>query len=189
MAEQATEPNNVETQEVQQTESNEQPAADKTVLPEVQVNQVKPRDFSDDGSFSNRTDTWKAVFQTWRDNPKMMLIGNGVNQTGSKIGKYISWAPGGVAVHNTYLQWAADFGLIGLAIQLVFLILSVWQTLRVFFSSRRPRGALGLCMTVLVSLIVGLMESAPLSAMMPINLMFMFALAQLSSMQHELSEK
>ena len=141
-----------------------------------------------DGSFSNRTDIWRAVFMFWRDNPKMMMIGNGVNQTGYKIGQYISWTDG-IAVHNAYLQWAADFGLIGLVPQIVFLAIAVWQTIRVFFAPKRPRGALGLCMMAFASLLIGMMESATLSAMLPINLMFMFALAQLSAMSRDVAKK
>lgn len=52
----------------------------------------------------------------------MMLIGNGVGHTGSKIVEgTIHEESGAVAVHNTYLQWAADFGLIGFALEAVFL--------------------------------------------------------------------
>ena len=141
-----------------------------------------------DGSFSDRTDIWRAVFMFWRDNPKMMMIGNGVNQTGHKIGQYISWTDG-IAVHNAYLQWAADFGLIGLVPQIVFLAIAVWQTIRVFFAPKRPRGALGLCMMTFAGLLIGMMESATLSAMLPINLMFMFALAQLSAMSRDAAKK
>ena len=124
----------------------------------------------------------------WHDNPKMMMIGNGVNQTGHKIASYLPWG-NGVAVHNAYLQWAADFGLIGLAPQIVFLAIAVWQTIRVFFAPRRPRGALGLCMMAFAGLLVGMMESATLNAMLPINLMFMFALAQLSAMSRDVAKK
>ena len=166
-----------------------QEAAAEPTVPEIQISEVQARVLANtDGSFSNRTDIWRAVFMFWRDNPKMMMIGNGVNQTGHKIGQYISWTDG-VAVHNAYLQWAADFGLIGLAPQIVFLAIAVWQTIRVFFASKRPRGALGLCMMAFAGLLVGMMESATLNAMLPINLMFMFALAQLSAMSRDVAKK
>lgn len=164
-------------------------AAAEPAVPEIQISEVQARVLANtDGSFSNRTDIWRAVFMLWHDNPKMMMIGNGVNQTGHKIGQYISWTDG-VAVHNAYLQWAADFGLIGLAPQIVFLAIAVWQTIRVFFASKRPRGALGLCMMAFAGLLIGMMESATLSAMLPINLMFMFALAQLSAMSRDIAKK
>ena len=166
-----------------------QEAAAEPAVPEIQISEVQARVLANtDGSFSNRTDIWRAVFMLWHDNPKMMMIGNGVNQTGHKIGQYISWTDG-VAVHNAYLQWAADFGLIGLVPQIVFLAIAVWQTIRVFFASKRPRGALGLCMMAFAGLLIGMMESATLSAMLPINLMFMFALAQLSAMSRDIAKK
>ena len=164
-------------------------AVAEPAVPDIQVSQVRARALDNaDGSFSNRTDIWRAVFMFWRDNPKMMMIGNGVNQTGHKIGQYISWTDG-VAVHNAYLQWAADFGLIGLVPQIVFLAIAVWQTIRVFFAPKRPRGALGLCMMAFAGLLVGMMESATLNAMLPINLMIMFALAQLSAMSRDVAKK
>ena len=174
---------------VEAAESPVQEAAAEPAVPEIQISEVQARELANtDGSFSNRTDIWRAVFMLWHDNPKMMMIGNGVNQTGYKIGQYISWTDG-VAVHNAYLQWAADFGLIGLAPQIVFLAIAVWQTIRVFFASKRPRGALGLCMMAFAGLLIGMMESATLNAMLPINLMFMFALAQLSAMSRDIAKK
>ena len=166
-----------------------QEAAAEPTVPEIQISEVQARVLANtDGSFSNRTDIWRAVFMLWHDNPKMMMIGNGVNQTGHKIASYLPWG-NGVAVHNAYLQWAADFGLIGLVPQIVFLAIAVWQTIRVFFAPRRPRGALGLCMMAFAGLLVGMMESATLNAMLPINLMFMFALAQLSAMSRDVAKK
>lgn len=179
----------VEEAPVESVEPPVQEAAAEPTVPEIQISEVQARVLANtDGSFSNRTDIWRAVFMLWRDNPKMMMIGNGANQTGHKIGQYISWTDG-VAVHNAYQQWAADFGLIGLAPQIVFLAIAVWQTIRVFFASKRPRGALGLCMMAFAGLLVGMMESATLSAMLPINLMFMFALAQLSAMSRDIAKK
>lgn len=179
----------VEEAPVESVEPPVQEAAAEPTVPEIQISEVQARVLANtDGSFSNRTDIWRAVFMLWRDNPKMMMIGNGANQTGHKIGQYISWTDG-VAVHNAYLQWAADFGLVGLVPQIVFLAIAVWQTIRVFFASKRPRGALGLCMMAFAGLLIGMMESATLSAMLPINLMFMFALAQLSAMSRDIAKK
>ena len=191
-AETPVEPNAEETPVEAPVEAAEPPvqeAAAEPAVPEIQISEVQARELANtDGSFSNRTDIWRAVFMLWHDNPKMMMIGNGVNQTGYKIGQYISWTDG-VAVHNAYLQWAADFGLIGLVPQIVFLAIAVWQTIRVFFASKRPRGALGLCMMAFAGLLIGMMESATLNAMLPINLMFMFALAQLSAMSRDIAKK
>lgn len=43
-------------------------------------------------------------------------------------------------------------------------------------------------MMTFASLLIGMMESATLSAMLPINLMFMFALAQLSAMSRDVAK-
>ncbi len=139
-----------------------------------------------DSTFSDRTSIWKNVLKLWRQEPKLMLIGNGVGRTGSKIVEgTIHEANGAVSVHNTYLQWAADFGLIGFALQLVFLTIALRQTIRVFFSAKRQPGALALCMCVASALAVGMMESTTLGDMTPTNLVFMYALAQLSAMSRE----
>ncbi len=115
----------------------------------------------------------------------MMLVGNGIGQTGSKIVKgTIHEQSGAVAVHNAYLQWAADFGLIGFALEAVFLVIALVRRARV--SLQKSGSAVYWCfMTAAAALAVGMMESAPLSAMTPINITFMFALAQLAGMSRE----
>lgn len=139
-----------------------------------------------DSTFSDRTTIWKNVLRTWQEEPKMMIIGNGVGHTGSKIVEgTIHEQNGAVAVHNTYLQWAADFGLIGFALEAVFLVIALRQALHVFFAKERARGAVAMVMMVVAALAVGMMESATLGAMTPINIVFMFALAQLAGMSRE----
>lgn len=139
-----------------------------------------------DSTFSDRTTIWKNVLKFWREEPKMMLIGNGVGHTGSKIVEgTIHEESGAVAVHNTYLQWAADFGLIGFALEAVFLVIALRQALHAFLAKERERSVLVLIMTAAAALAVGMMESTTLGAMTPINLVFMFSLAQLAGMSRE----
>ena len=143
-----------------------------------------------DSTFSDRTTIWKNVLKTWQEEPKMMIIGNGVGHTGSKIvAGTIHEQNGAVAVHNTYLQWAADFGLIGFALMVVFLVIALRQALRVFCAKERARGAVAMCMMTAAALAVGMMESATLGAMTPINIVFMFALAQLAGMSREIASR
>ena len=140
-----------------------------------------------DSTFSDRTNIWKNVFKLWKAEPKLMLIGNGVGNTGRKIVEgTIHEENGAVTVHNSYLQWTADFGLIGAALQLVFLVIALRQALRVLLAEKRQSGALALCMCVAAALAVGLMESTTLGDMTPTNLVFMYALAQLSAMNREM---
>ena len=140
-----------------------------------------------DSTFSDRTNIWKNVFKLWKAEPKLMLIGNGVGNTGRKIVEgTIHEENGAVTVHNSYLQWTADFGLIGAALQLVFLVIALRQALRALLAKKRQSGALALCMCVAAALAVGLMESTTLGDMTPTNLVFMYSLAQLSAMNREM---
>lgn len=135
-----------------------------------------------DATLSGRTDVWKNLFRLWREEPKHFLIGNGVGRTGSRVVEgTIHEQNGAVALHNTYLQFIADFGLVGFLLLCAFAAAILRPVLRVFFGKRSGRGYLPLCMLVLASLLTGMMESAPLGAMTPMNLALFFALALLGA--------
>ena len=145
-----------------------------------------------DASFSGRTEIWMSLFRLWADNPKYLLIGNGVGRTGSQVVVgTMHEALGGVSIHNTYLQYIADFGLIGFAMKAVFLLLVLRKAVAVFFAAgkRTCAGGRSLCMAVVACLVTGMMESAPLGGMTPMNLTLYFALAQLMAMGRELERK
>lgn len=142
-----------------------------------------------DGTFSERTIIWSNLFKLWQVNPKHMLIGNGVGRTGSRIVQGTVHENGGaVAVHNTYLQYIADFGLIGFGLLVAFLCIIFVPVLRVFFArgAHRAPGYTALCMLVMVCLMTGMMESQPMGCMTPMNVMTFFALALLARRGHEL---
>lgn len=135
-----------------------------------------------DASFSDRTTIWKNLVKLWRENPKHLLIGNGVGRTGSRIVEgTVHEENGAVAVHNTYLQFIADFGLIGFILQLAFFAVIAGPVLRAFYdrSAGRFAGAHALSAMVVAALATGMMESAPLGAMTPMNLVLYLALAML----------
>ncbi|MDO5300326.1 MAG: O-antigen ligase family protein [Clostridia bacterium] len=135
-----------------------------------------------DATLSGRTDVWMNLIRLWREEPKHFLIGNGVGRTGSRVVEgTIHEANGAVAIHNTYLQFVADFGLVGMLLLCVFVATILRPVLRVFFGGRSGSGYLALCMLVLASLLTGMMESAPLGAMTPMNMMLFFALALLTA--------
>jgi len=143
-----------------------------------------------DSTLSGRTDVWKNLFRLWKDNPKHFLIGNGVGRTGSRVvDGTIHEEAGSVSLHNTYLQHTADFGLIGTLILAVFYIMLVKPLLGVFFArdERRKPGYAALCMLVIACLATGMMESAPLGAMSPMNMILMFALALLAGRARDLA--
>ena len=137
-----------------------------------------------DATFSDRTALWKNLFAYWRSNPKYLLMGNGVGRTGSLIVEgTIHQEAGGVAVHNTYLQLLADFGLVGAALTLAFFITLLRPALRLFFAPRGEgfAGGRALLMMVLAILATGMMESQPLGVMSPMNMMLYYAFAVISA--------
>ena len=143
-----------------------------------------------DATFSDRTTIWKNLFELWKDNPKHMIIGNGVGRTGSRVVKgTIHEEAGAVQLHNTYLQHTADFGLVGSALLALFFILLLRPVLRVFFAkgeARKP-GYTALCMLVIAMLATGMMESAPLGGLSPANKMLFFSLALLAGRGEDLA--
>lgn len=145
-----------------------------------------------DATFSFRTEIWKNLFDYWRENPKYLLIGNGVGRTGRHIVHGTVYeALGSIAVHNTYLQWIADFGMIGFALQAAFLLMAAGHAITVFLGREGVRtssipGGRAMCMVAVGTLATGMMESAPLGAMTPTNLALYFALAQLCGMSREM---
>lgn len=131
-----------------------------------------------DASFSARTEIWANLFRLWRENPKVLLIGNGVGRTGSLVVRGTSQESlGAIALHNTYLQFAADFGLIGFGLHVLFFLLILARCLRAYLrGGARSDGMLSLSMLVLAILAIGMMESAPLGEMTITNVLLFFAL-------------
>ena len=161
-------------------------AAEETARPAAQGDSVVREGI--DASFSDRTTIWKNLFALWRENPKHLLIGNGVGRTGSRIvAGTIHEENGAVAVHNTYLQFIADFGLIGFALLAAFFAVIVRPVLRAFYARGAGRfaGTHALCALVVAALATGMMESAPLGAMTPMNIMLCLALAMLAGAGRE----
>lgn len=134
-----------------------------------------------DASFSARTEIWANLLRIWRESPKSMLIGNGVGRTGSLVVRGTSQESlGAIALHNTYLQFIADFGLIGFGLQALFFLLILRRCVRAFLrGGRERRGMLPLSMLVLAALAIGMMESAPLGEMTVTNVLLFFALGML----------
>ena len=119
----------------------------------------------------------------WREKPKYMLIGNGLGRTSREIlvGTPLEFG-GANQAHNTYLQFILDYGLIGFTLLCVFFALIVPNILRVFFAApgTATAGSRAMCMLVVGCLMTGMMESDPLNAMRPSNVMLIFAIACIS---------
>lgn len=135
-----------------------------------------------DMTFTGRTMLWKKLFSLWAENPWHFLIGRGAGNTGKYIvqGTFLE-AQGSATTHNTYLQFIADYGLIGMVIYIGFFISIIRPVMKVFNakSSCFQCGYLVLCMIVIASLLTGMMESEPLAAMTPINAVLFFSLGAL----------
>ena len=140
-----------------------------------------------DSTFSDRTIIWSNLFDFWRENPKYLVIGNGMHRTGSLLVKNTMNTVDAIAVHNMYLQFLADYGIIGFVLLIAFFALIVPPALRVFFA-RRPKSQPGdrvFVMIVVALLLTGMMESQPLAPFSAPNLALFFSLAVLYSLGSE----
>ena len=134
-----------------------------------------------DATFSGRTEIWSNIFRMWREDPKYLIIGNGVGRTGSVVVVGTSQENlGAITLHNTYFQFIADFGLVGFGLLLAFFVLIFRRCARAFMQGgAERRGMLPMAMLVLAILVTGMMESAPLGEMTSMNVALFFALGVL----------
>ena len=142
-----------------------------------------------DASFSGRTAIWRNLLNRWKESPKYFLIGYGVGRIGRQVTENtIHEGREGVSIHNGYLQYIADYGMIGFALLCAFFALLTPGVVRVFYArgGRQKPGYRVLCMMGLACLICGMMESSPLGAMSPMNMMLFYALALLSSRDRDM---
>lgn len=137
---------------------------------------MKARD-AGDISLTGRTEIWKNLMKNWKENPKHLLLGNGSGRT-----KWLIFSDTSISVHNAYLSFTAEFGLIGFALLSVFLCSIAGPILRVFFAhgSSRVPGGCALCMLTAAMLITGMLESSPLESMSITSMSLFFALGQLA---------
>lgn len=159
------------------TPADKEPA-EETPVP---VTPAKARSILD-STLSERTLLWRNLFAYWREHPKRLLLGNGMGNTGRIVIQGTSQEGlGGIAVHNTYLQFIADYGLIGFILMAVFLCSLAPSCLRTLLAPKGTARAGDRVLVVLVvcKLLEGLMESQPLGAMSLSNLALFFALAML----------
>lgn len=144
-----------------------------------------------DMTFTGRTVLWNKLFSLWAENPWYFLIGRGPGNTGKDIvqGTFLEEL-GSSTTHNTYLQFIADYGLIGIVIYFGFFLSIIRPVMKVFNakSGTFQCGYLVLCMVVIASLLTGMMESEPLAAMTPINAVLFFSLGALVNRGREMSQ-
>lgn len=164
-----------------------------TSKPEFERKQFKPKEARSigDASLSGRTNFWKHLFNFWKQNPKEFVIGAGQGRIGSRVVQNtFAEELGSIALHNSYLQYAADYGLIGFALLALFFLSIVRQVLRTFFAPQDKRipGYTAMGMLVIGALLTGMLESWTFGAMTALNAAMVFALAMLVSRGRELAE-
>lgn len=144
-----------------------------------------------DSSFSGRTAIWRNLIQRWKDNPKYLLLGHGIGRIGALVTQNtIHEGREAVSIHNTYLQFIADYGLIAFGLLCAFFALMIPAAVRMFFAhgAQAVPGYRSLCALVVASLLTGMMESAPLGAMTPMNVALFFALALLAAAGRDMKD-
>lgn len=140
-----------------------------------------------DASFSGRVAIWRNLLRHWRENPKYLLLGQGIGRIGALVTENtIHEGREGVQIHNAYLQFTADYGLVAMALLLAFFAITAGPALRAGFGRAHRPGYGALMGIVIASLLTGLMESMPLGAMSPMNMMLFFALALLFARGREI---
>lgn len=181
LAETADKPNGLSVLIAAAAAEEAQPTQTHAPTPKKSSARVRP---GFDSTLSLRTQKWGCLFDILRENPKYLVIGFGPARVGTMMAQRIG-IPGEewMAVHNTYLQFIADYGLIGFAMIAAFFMIIAKPMLRAFYArgGAHEAGAHVLGGLVVMALATGLMENAPLEGMTPMNTMFFVALAILTA--------
>ncbi len=110
----------------------EEPAADENTAPEV-----VSRDLSDADSFNGRTDIWLGVWNGLLQNPKILAIGTGPLVAGDVMSPYFPVdSPIGL-FHNSLLAVLVSFGMPGLLLTIVLLVIAAVSAVRLSFGTRK----------------------------------------------------
>lgn len=134
----------------------EEPAADESAAPEV-----VSRDLSDADSFNGRTDIWLGVWNGLLQNPKILAIGTGPLVAGDVMSPYFPIdSPVGL-FHNSLLAVLVSFGVPGLLLTAVLLILVAVAAVKLSFGTRKNTEPLAMRLLpaiLLFTLAEGMME-------------------------------
>ena len=140
-----------------------------------------------DSTLSMRTVFWKNLLGIWKENPKDVLLGFGIERMQEVCYQAGFYAP---VIDNAILHFITSFGLIGFLLLCAFFVSIAKPVLRVFFAppEKSRAGDRVLCMIVVYELLVSMMESQTLIAMEAINIVFFFALGLLVKRGRKLAE-
>ena len=119
--------------------SAEQPA-DEAAQVESEVRQDQhlwQRSYTDNiGTFSMRTDLWKAGIQYLKDRPVTLLIGSTDGNVARIPGRMLGRSE--YHLHNAWLEVLAQAGIPGFVMMLFVFLRMFWGSARLFFSSSTP---------------------------------------------------
>ena len=139
------------------TEPSEQQVAP---VPSLGQEEVVARDFSDAATFNGRTQIWLGVWNGIQENPSILLIGTGPEKASEVMSPYFPpESPIGI-FHNSLVGTLVSYGLPGLALALVFLVLVAVASLRLCFGKKsdHPLAVRLLPAVLLFTVIEGMME-------------------------------
>lgn len=105
-------------------------------VPAPASNGVVERDLSDAESFNGRTDIWRGVLGGLLQNPKILLIGTGPAVASEVMSPYFPPDSPIGYFHNSLLAALVSFGVIGLLLTLVFLVLVAISAVKLSFGAR-----------------------------------------------------
>lgn len=140
-----------------------------------------------DATLSLRTVFWKNLLEIWKENPKDVLLGFGIERM-----REVCYQAGFLApvIDNAILHFITSFGMVGFLLLCAFFVSIAKPVWRVFFAppEKSRAGDRVLCMIVVYELLVSLMESQTLIAMESINILFFFALGLVVNRGRKLAE-
>jgi O-antigen ligase len=108
------------------------------------IKSVSSRDLSDIGTFNGRTAIWLGVLKGLAENPRFLAIGTGSLVAGETMAPYFPENSPIGNFHNSFLDVLVSFGIPGLALALVFLILVVIASVRLSFTDLTNPDTLGI---------------------------------------------
>lgn len=155
------------------------PPSDSTSV-DTSLKSVSSRDLSDFGTFNGRTAIWLGVLNGLLENPRYLAIGTSPLVAGKEMAPYF---PEGSPIgnfHNTFLSVLVSFGIPGLILVLIFLIVLAITSARLAFNNLTDVETLGIRLApgiLLFSITESMMENFMFTNASP-NLVwvwFMFA--------------
>lgn len=119
--------------------------------------QQRPLQF-DSHLFTERQYIWDAVIRYYQEHPSDLLFGLGLVNPLEQVMVYLEADYEYLHTHSIYLQVLMEYGLVGVALMLLFLWRLASASLRLFFAKDRPLWQCALPVLPVMALVTDLME-------------------------------